>query len=135
MGQGQPTREDRAMKSSSICSMFLAACLVAAGVQGCASRVEIGSPPRVERLAQLKPRISTKNDVLLTLGEPRGYGAARLDPTFNPQRVWLYEHTIAEGKDIKLTMLLIFFADDLYDGHMWFADTTNLKEYSGGKTK
>jgi hypothetical protein len=97
--------------------------------------MEIGSPPRVERLAQLTPRISTKNDVLLTLGEPRGYGAARLDPTFNPQRVWLYEHTVAEGKDIRLTMLLIFFADDIYDGHMWFADSTNLKEYSGGKAK
>lgn len=123
------------MKASTIFLLFLTAWMTVAGLQGCASRVEIGSPPRVERLAQLTPRISTKNDVLLTLGEPRGYGAARLDPTFNPQRVWLYEHTIAEGKDIRLTMLLIFFVDDIYDGHMWFADSTNLKEYSGGKAK
>lgn len=120
------------MKSSSIPSVLLIACLSVAWLPGCASRMEIGSPPRVERLAQLVPRISTKNDVLLTLGEPRGYGAAQLDPTFSPQRVWLYEHTVAEGKDIKLTMLLIFFADDIYDGYMWFADSTNLKEYSGG---
>lgn len=123
------------MKSSSIYSVLFIACLGLAGLQGCATRFEMGSPPRVERLAQLTPRISTKNDVLLTLGEPRGYGAARLDPTFNPQRVWLYEHTVAEGKDIKFTMLLIFFADDIYDGYMWFADSTNLKEYSGGKAK
>lgn len=123
------------MKSSSICSVFLTACLALVGLQGCATRLEIGSPPRVERLAQLTPRISTKNDVLLILGEPRGHGAARLDPTFNQQRVWLYEHTVAEGADIKLTMLLIFFADDIYDGYMWFADSTNLKEYSGGKAK
>jgi hypothetical protein len=123
------------MKSGSICSVFLIACLAVAGLQGCASRFETGSPPRVERLAQLTPRISTKNDVLLTLGEPRGYGAARLDPTFNPQRIWLYEHTVTEGNDVRLTMLFIFFADDIYDGYMWFADSANLKEYSGGKAK
>lgn len=92
------------MKSGLICSVFLSACLAVAGLQGCASRFEMGSPPRVERLAQLTPRISTKNDVLLTLGEPRGYGAARLDPTFNPQRIWLYEHTVTEGNDVRLTV-------------------------------
>ena len=123
------------MKSGSICSVFLIACLAVAGLQGCASRFEMGSPPRVERLAQLTPRTSTKNDVLLTLGEPRGYGAARLDPTFNPQRIWLYEHQVNEGNHVRLTMLFIFFADDIYDGYMWFADSANLKEYSGGKAK
>lgn len=135
MDQGQLAGEGRAMKSIYIGSVLLIACLAVAGLQGCASRLEIGSPPRVERLAQLTPRISTKNDVLLTIGEPRGHGAARLDPTFNPQRVWLYEHTVAEGMDIKLTMLLIFFSDDIYDGYMWFADSGSLKEYSGGKAK
>jgi hypothetical protein len=123
------------MKAGSICSVVLIACLAVAGLQGCASRLEMGSPPRVERLAQLTPRISTKNDVLLTLGEPRGYGAARLDPTFNPQRIWLYEHQVNEGNDVRLTMLFIFFADDIYDGYMWFADSGKLKEYSGGKAK
>lgn len=123
------------MKSSSVYSIVLIAFLPLVGLQGCAARLEIGSPPQVERLAQLTPRISTKNDVLLTLGEPRGYGAARLDPSLKQQGVWLYEHSVSEGADIHLTMLVIFFTGDFYDGHMWFADAVSLKERSRSKTK
>jgi hypothetical protein len=110
-------------------SLFILITLVV--LSGCATRMEIGSPPRVERLSQLIPQVSTKNDVLLTLGEPRAYGAARLDPNFKQQSVWEYEYTVAEGKNIQLSMLLIFFTGDEYDGYMWFADTGNFKEYPG----
>lgn len=121
------------MKSSFRCSAPLIMCLALAAFQGCAPRLEMGSPPRVDRVAQLTPQVSTRNDVLLALGEPRGYGAARLDPSFNQQRVWFYEHSVSEGKDVRFTMLLIFFSGNVYDGHMWFADAVNLQEYSGAK--
>lgn len=121
------------MKPGALYSIVLVASMAIASMQGCATRIEMGSPPRVERLAQLTPRVSTRNDVLLTLGEPRGYGAARLDNSFQQQRVWLYEYTISEGTSIQFTMLLIFFSGDAYDGYMWFADASNIKEYPGGK--
>ncbi|MBS1218205.1 MAG: hypothetical protein H6R21_1338 [Proteobacteria bacterium] len=123
------------MKPGSFNAALLAASLAFAGLQGCAARLEMGVPPRLDRLAQLTPHVSTRNDVLLTLGEPRGYGAAHLDPGFKQQRVWLYEHSVSEGKDIQLTMLLVFFSGESYDGYMWFADALNLKQYSAGKGK
>lgn len=121
------------MKSSSRRFVFLIASLALAVFQGCATRLEMGSPPPLERMAQLTPQRSTMNDVLLALGQPRGYGAARLDPSFNQQHVWFYEHSVSEGKDVRFTMLLIFFSGNVYDGHMWFADAVNLQEYSGAK--
>jgi hypothetical protein len=123
------------MKTASFYALLLITSLALTGLQGCATRLEMGSPPRVDRLAQLTPHVSTKNDVLLLLGEPRGYGAARLDPGFTDQRVWLYEYDLSEGKNIQITMLLIFFSKDTYDGYMWFADANNLKEYRGGKDR
>ncbi len=110
-----------------------AAALAFAAVQGCAMRMEMGAPPRLERLAQLTPAVSSRNDVLLALGEPRGYGAARLEPALGRQQVWLYEHSVSEGADVRLTMLLVFFDGDAYGGYMWFADAVNLKEYPGGE--
>ena len=121
------------MKPGFFYAAWLIVCLALAGLQGCATRMEMGAPPRLDRLAQLTPQVSTRNDVLLTLGEPRGYGGAQLDPGFSPQRVWLYEYNVSEGKNIQITMLLVFFSGDAYDGYMWFADAVNLKEYQGGK--
>lgn len=121
------------MKPGSFYAVLLIASLALGVLQGCAPRMEMGAPPRVDRLAQLTPNVSTRNDVLLTLGEPRGYGAARLDPGFKQQRVWLYEYNVSEGKNVQISMLLIFFSGDAYDGYMWFADAVNLKEYRGGK--
>ena len=123
------------MKAGGLLVAVFLAGLAVAGLQGCAGRMEMGAPPALHRLDQLKPHVSTKNDVLLTLGEPRGYGAARLDPSFTPQRVWLYEHNVTEGKNIQLTMLLVFFSGDTYDGYMWFADAVNLNAYPKAKER
>jgi hypothetical protein len=121
------------MKQGSCRGVFLFTFLALMGLSGCATRMEIGSPPRVERLSQLIPHVSTTNDVLLTLGEPRAYGAARLDPNLKQQSVWGYEYMVSEGRNVQLTMLLIFFTGDEYDGYMWFADKGNLKEYPRSK--
>jgi hypothetical protein len=123
------------MMAATLRAGLCAAALALAALQGCATRMEIGAPPRLERLAQLTPQLSSRNDVLLALGEPRGYGAARLDRAQARKQVWLYEHTVSAGADIHLTMLLVFFDGDAYDGYMWFADALNLKEYPGSKGK
>ena len=123
------------MKARAFVWALLVAVLAGAGLQGCATRMEMGAPPALQRLPQLTPHVSTKNDVLLVLGEPRGYGAARLDPSFTQQRVWLYEYNVTEGTNIQITMLLVFFSGEKYDGYMWFADAVNLKAYPGSAGK
>jgi hypothetical protein len=98
---------------------------------GCATRIEIGSPPRVDRLEQLTPNKSTPNDVLLLLGEPKGHGYSRLGPDLQRQRVWSYEYMLAEGEKIRTTILMVFFSGDVYEGYWWFGDALELKDAKG----
>ncbi len=88
---------------------------------GCMS-IQYGSPPRTDRLGTLTPGVSSTADVRSALGEPRGRGVGRLmsvDPA--PRTIWSYEYTEAEGRQIQLKMLLVFFNQDRYEGYMWFA--------------
>ena len=89
---------------------------------GCAPTIKFGSPPRTDRLEMLKPGVSSTADVLLTLGEPRGHGAARLLVRPEAARtIWFYEYIEAEGRRVALKMLLVFFNQQRYDGHLWFS--------------
>ena len=94
---------------------------------GCTS-VTYGVSPHTERLEQLKPGESTASDVLLTLGEPRGKGAAHLAPDLPPRDIWLYEFTKTEGTDISLKMLLVFMNADIYDGYLWFSSMDKMQK-------
>src|SRR5215472_3106820 len=55
------------------CSLLGAALLL---LGACAASFHAGSPPPVERLAALKPGVSTRADVTATLGTPQGQGNA-----------------------------------------------------------
>ena len=70
---------------------------------------------------QLKQNSSNKADVLKALGTPRGYGMARLSSMQDPSVLWFYEFIETDGKNIDLKMLLVFFEDDKYRGHLWFS--------------
>ncbi len=96
----------------------------------CAQSIEFGSPPKIDRLADLTLGVSKKAEVQLALGEPRGHGVARLaDGALrravgrgtDKRELWFYEFTKLEGRRINLKILLVFFDDDRYDGHLWFA--------------
>ena len=89
---------------------------------GCVT-IKYGSPPRVNKLETLKPGISNKSDVLLSLGEPRGYGVARYSSVPAPREIWSYEYVESDGSKTALKFLLVFFDKDLYDGHLWFSAT------------
>jgi hypothetical protein len=119
------------MKPSMRHVIAFALLLALAPIQGCATRMEIGSPPRLDRLAQLTPDRSTRNDVLLTLGEPKGYGYSQFAPGVERQRVWSYEYMLAEGENVRTTMLMVFFSGDLYAGYWWFGDAVELKQAKG----
>lgn len=93
---------------------------------GCATTIKYGSPPRINRLETLKVGGSNKTDVRQSLGEPRGYGAARYSSVPEPREIWFYEYYVSEGSKTALTFLLVFFDKDLYDGHIWFSGTALL---------
>jgi len=82
--------------------------------------MEFGARPRVERLGGLTRGVTTRADVLLALGEPRGSGGAVMDPGASPEEIWLYEFVKTDGREITLHILLVFFDEDRYDGHLWF---------------
>ena len=90
-------------------------------LMGCAPTLKYGSPPRVGNLASLDKGVSTKADVLLALGEPRGKGAVRFSEAPSPWEIWFYEYIEGKGGRIDLKLLLIFFADKYYDGNLWFS--------------
>jgi hypothetical protein len=90
---------------------------------GCATTIKYGSPPRINRLETLKVGGSNKADVLQSLGEPRGYGAGRFSSVPRVDEIWFYEYYISKGSKTSLTLLLVFFDKDLYDGHLWFSGT------------
>lgn len=92
-----------------------------ASVAACASTVEYGVKPKTDALASLKAAESTKKDVRLLLGEPRGRGMARISQDPAPRDLWFYEYVRSDGQTIDLKMLIVLFKDDIYDGHFWFS--------------
>jgi hypothetical protein len=107
-------------------------------ITGCVS-LQWGAPPRVDHLASLTPGVSTKADLLMALGAPRGYGKGRLSPESPPMKLWFYEYMEAKGQDISLQILVVMLGkrekEDLsekYEGHLWFYSGSKLTmEYSG----
>lgn len=115
---------------------FLAAALTTLALGGflggCATMVEYGTLPPTDKLKQLTPGVSTGNDVIRALGEPRGKGmvhlavptgrdVAHLSALSGKRTLWLYEYTRAEGNQMHLKILLVFMDGDVYDGHLWFS--------------
>jgi hypothetical protein len=92
-------------------------------LSGCTT-IEFGNQPDTDRLDSLEIGVATQTDVLLALGQPRGEGAAEFNPQpGRPRRIWFYEYMRAENKDLDLTILIVLFEDDLYDGYWWFSST------------
>lgn len=86
--------------------------------------IEFGYEPDFERLDSLEIGVSSKTDVLLALGQPRGEGAAEFNPQAGrPRHIWFYEYMRTINKDVDLTILIVLFEDDRYDGYWWFSST------------
>jgi len=81
---------------------------------------------------------STKADVLRALGEPDGTGrfggwhgvrGAR-HAQLGPAEVWYYEDSkVTMGLNLrqKLGVMLVFFKGEVFDGYLWFANSTTGK--------
>ena len=95
--------------------------LLIALLSGCATTVRSGVPPRVERLQELQRGISTKADIVRSLGEPRGRGAARA-PYVGYKDIMFYEYVEADsGGRVRLKFLCVFLDNDRYEGNLWFS--------------
>jgi len=80
-----------------------------------------GRAAPTEPLLRLKGGISTKADVRAALGEPRGGGFARHSSREKIREIWFYEYIQVRGEHVGLKIALVFFRNDRYDGHLWFA--------------
>ena len=89
--------------------------------------VKYGSLPRTDRLGILTVGVSSPADVLLTMGEPRGRGVARLAVDPVPREIWFYDYVEAEGGRTDVKMLLVFFNQKRYDGYLWFSSARLLE--------
>jgi hypothetical protein len=112
-----------------ICILFLSGLLSA-----CMSRIKYGVSPQVEKLDSLTVGVSSKPDVLMTLGKPRGYGASRFSNSAltkhgitNYYEIWFYEYAESDGSNVQLKFLLVFMDRDRYSGHFWFSSSELLE--------
>ena len=112
--ESAPPKKRRGSKTCAILGLSLAGLLV-----GCT--IKFGSLPRTDHLDSLGVGVSNKADVLLALGEPRGNGVARLSTELAPRTIWFYEYTESTGSSIDLKILVVFFDQNKYDGHLWFS--------------
>jgi hypothetical protein len=97
-------------------------------VSACTS-IKYGSMPDTAKLSStLCQNISTKDDVLKTLGPPRGYGKSLMISVNEPHVIWFYEYMEAADKEIKLNMLMVFFNKEIYAGHLWFSSFEKIEK-------
>lgn len=90
---------------------------------GCASPTfSDGRAAPTDRLATLHAGVSNEADVRAALGIPGGTGFMRHSADEPDRRpIWYYEFVQVKGDQIGLKILLVFFTEDKYDGHVWFA--------------
>ena len=97
---------------------------------GCAT-AKYGRDPDIRALTQLSQNVSTKADVLKSLGPPRGYGMARLFNESEPRVLWFYEYVKIEGlmdrMSLDLNMLVVIFDGEKFSGHFWFSSSDKVK--------
>ena len=95
-------------------------------VSACGS-LEIGTPLVLNGLESLELNQSTRADVLLALGQPRGYGSGVSIEAPDLRDILFYEYMKAEGRTAELEIMAIFLRNDRYDGHLWFASTERIR--------
>ena len=87
-----------------------------------ATSFHAGSPPPVERLAALKPGVSTRAEVTAVLGAPQGQGNALSSSRPEVQDLLVYQYVETDGQQVRTRNLLVFVDKQggSYQGYMWF---------------
>lgn len=111
--------------------VFLLA-LIALALGGCTTSMQYGEPVKYKMLENLTPGKSSVDEVKSMLGTPRGHGAARFSAKMDVNTVWYYEYIQSDMKQVKSQILMVFFYQDIYEGHMWFS-AADLLEFTERK--
>jgi hypothetical protein len=109
---------------------FIFGLLLAGMLSACMPTMKYGVSPKVDKLGKLKVGSSSRADVLMALGEPRGRGAARFSDSASLKHgvdpyhdIWFYEYLESDGYSVQLKFLLVFVDHDQYNGHFWFSSS------------
>ena len=104
------------------------ACAVLVFLSGCAAQsVKTHASGEVQQLdSKLNRGQSTQADVLLFLGEPDGAGEALLPTSDDAREIWYYESHASGLSSASMKVLLVYFREGVYDGYLWFENTSNI---------
>jgi len=94
--------------------------------------MKFGVPILTDSLDDLEIGKSTHADVLLTLGQPRGRGAAYLSQDPRLREILLYEFVASDMSNVELEILTVLMVDDVFDGYLWFASSERIRSEGGG---
>lgn len=97
---------------------------------GCVS-MKYGSPLVTDGLDDLEIGRSSRADILLALGQPRGGGAISSIQHPNCCDILFYEYIISDSSDVDLEIMTVFLYEDLYYGHLWFASSERIRREGG----
>jgi len=83
----------------------------------------------MHKLSQLKQDIATVDDVRNVMGEPSGYGKARIKPDLELLDIWFYQYFKSKGTDANVNMVIIFIdKNNIYQGHLAFIADSLLED-------
>jgi hypothetical protein len=116
-----PTRLAVLNSYGKILSLLLV--IIAAGqLSACDINIRAGTKPNVLALeSNLKPGLSTEQEVLKALGDPVGKGREMMPFMAAPRDTWTYYYEQGDLNDDRRLFLFVFFANGKYDGYMWFS--------------
>jgi hypothetical protein len=90
--------------------------------------ITYGTPPKIDQLASLQLGVSNSDEVRQKLGEPRGYGAVRIEPSVPMRTIWFYEYEQGAGSRVNIQFLLVYLYQDHYEGYDWFSSGSLLQK-------
>jgi len=117
---------------------LLCALLAGATATACSETVRGGAFPNPDALeSSLRRGVSTTAEVEQVLGKPGGFGGAILPTQPGFSDVWFYQdieatsgEADAEGRaqmKVRQQVLLVFFKEGLFDGFMWYANSSTVR--------
>lgn len=98
-------------------------------ITGCSDiTVRAGNKPNLIALEKtLTQGVSTEQDVAKALGTPVGKGREMLPFMDKPRDTWTYYYEEGDLTDDRRLFLFVFFANQRYDGYMWFSSLPDYK--------
>lgn len=109
---------------------WVAALLACFAASGCIT-LKYGTPLVTSGLDDLEIGQSSRAEILLSLGQPRGSGAVSSIQHPDPRDILFYEYITSDGTNVELEIMTVFLHNDTYDGYLWFASSERMRRKGG----